>query len=70
MIGSNNAIYGVVGSKFELEREGMGISDDLERWTVESGFHAKTNQGHFGIGSWEQHNERVIYTRGVKRSVP
>lgn len=65
-----NSVYGVVGSKFELEGERIGISDYLEKWKVESGFGAKANQGHFGIGSWEQRNERVIYTRGVKRSGP
>lgn len=51
LIAMKNAVNRVVGSKFELEREGMGISDDKERWTVESGLGTKANQGHFGIGS-------------------
>lgn len=43
----------------------MGISDDKQRWTVESGFGAK--QGHLGIGSGQQHTERVTCTRVVER---
>lgn len=65
-----NTVYRVVESKFEIEREGMGISDDMERWTMESGFGAKANQGHFGPGSGQQHKERVTYAGGVERSSP
>lgn len=48
-----NEVYGAVGSKFELETEGMGISGDLERQIEDSGFGAKPKQGHFRNGNGE-----------------
>lgn len=41
LIDMKNEVYGVVGSKFELEMEGMGILGDLERQIEDFGFGVK-----------------------------